>query len=183
VKPALGSNTGSNVEPVGSNAPKPDDKTIKNGAPKKAPVRVVPKKQVAAAADDKDPKALIKLGKALEKDGEWDQARGVYMKLEKIKGYAGQALYMQAWAAFQNQDTNAAEQLAKKAAEAPGAQKTDAMFLYADALFRKGELERAKKLYITMRGKVTGEQRATATKKIAACNKALKLPEADGIVN
>jgi hypothetical protein len=57
------------------------------------------------------------------------------------------------------------------------------MFLFADAVFRQGDYVRAKKLYIGLRGKVTGEMKSTATKKIAACNKALKLPEADGITN
>jgi hypothetical protein len=184
--PAVGSNSA--VAPAGSGSAGSgsaigDTAGSASASPKKPPAtqpRTSPKKQVATA-DEKDPKALIKLGKSLEKQGEWDQARGVYLKLEKIRGYAGQALYMQAWAAFQNQDTNAAEQLAKQSAGMQGAHKTDAMFLYADALYRKGELVRAKKLYLSLRAKVTGGQRAIATKKIAACNKALKLPDADGI--
>ena len=156
---------------------KPDPKNTKK------PPKTPPKKQVATAAEEKDPKALIKLGASLEKAGEFEQARGVYMKLGKIKGYGAQALYMQAWAAFQAQDNHAAEQLAKQAIEANVSNKTQAMFLFADAVFRQGDYERAKKLYIGLRGKVAGEMKATATKKIAACNKALKLPEMSGITN
>jgi len=180
VKPQeTGSGSAEVKKPPEDKTVKPNDKTNKKGNPK-----TQPKKQVATSpADDKDPKALIELGKSLEKQGEYDQARGVYMKLGKIKGYAGKALYMQAWAAFQAQDNHAAENLAKQAIDAGVPNKIDAMFLFADAVFRKGEYERAKKLYIGLRGKVNGELKATATKKIAACNKALKLPEADGITN
>jgi hypothetical protein len=169
------------TEPAGSGS---DKTTLKGSAAtpnKKQTGRPPPKK--VAAADEKDPKALIAAGKAQEKAGDYDQARATYQKLGKIKGYAGKSLYMQAWAAFQGNDAAAAETLAKQAIEANVANKTDAMFLFADAVFKKGEFERAKKLYITLRGKTTGEYKATATKKIAACNKALKLPEADGVTN
>jgi len=40
--------------------------------------------------------------------------------------------------------------------------------------------KRAKKIFVTLRKTVTGDDKAMATKKIAWCNKALKLPEADG---
>jgi len=178
VIPVEKTGSGSAKPPADKSVQKPDPKN-----PKKQPPKTAPPKQVATAAQEKDPKALIKLGKSLEKGGEYEQARGVYMKLGKIKGYAGQALYMQAWAAFQSQDNHAAEQLAKQAIEANVSNKTEAMFLFADAVFRQGDYARAKKLYISLRGKVNGELKATATKKIAACNKALKLPEADGITN
>ncbi|MBA3394755.1 MAG: protein kinase [Deltaproteobacteria bacterium] len=178
-----GVGSGSAETPDPKSVVKPDDRT-KNATTNKKPQTVrTPPKKLVAVADEKDPKALIKQGKALEKNGDWELARGLYMKLEKIKGYAGQALYLQAWAAFQAQDTDAAVALSKKAAEQPGPHKTDAMFLYADALFRKGDPERAKLIYLNLRKKLTGDERATATKKIAACNKALKLPEADGITN
>jgi serine/threonine protein kinase len=159
-----------------------DDKTVPKNTGKKPPPKggPPPKKQVATA-DEKDPKALIKLGESLEKQGEYEQARGVYMKLQKIKGYGAQALYMQAWAAFQASDNHAAEQLAKQAIEANVGNKTQAMFLFADAVFRQGDYARAKKLYLSLYGKAVGEQKATALKKIAACNKQLKLPEGDGI--
>jgi tetratricopeptide (TPR) repeat protein len=167
-----GSGGSANVQSDDKDKPKPQTNK-KQGA----------KPRVATAAEEKDPKALIKLGAQLEKAGEYDQARGVYMKLQKIKGYAGQALYMQAWAAFQANDNQAAEQLSKAAIEANTPNKIQAQFLYGDALFRKGEYERAKKVYISLRGRTSGENKATATKKIAACNKALKLPDADGITN
>ncbi|HLL25951.1 MAG TPA: serine/threonine-protein kinase, partial [Kofleriaceae bacterium] len=151
--------------------------------PNAQPKRPVPKQATkkVSVAEEKDPKALVKLGKSLEKQGEYEQARGVYMKLGKIKGYGAQALYMQAWAAFQGQDNHAAEQLAKQAIEANVSNKTEAMFLFADSVFRQGDYARAKKLYIGLHGKMNGDTRATAAKKIAACNKAMKLPEADGI--
>jgi tetratricopeptide (TPR) repeat protein len=163
--------------------PKGDDNvTPKDRTAKKQTGRPAPKKQVAIA-DEKDPKALIAQGAALERDGEWEQARGVYMKLGKIKGYTGKALYLQAWAAFQANDNEDAVTLAKKAAEQEGGHKIDALFLYGDALFKKGAPDRAKVIYLGLRKRVTGERRATATKKIAACNKVLGLPDADGIVN
>jgi hypothetical protein len=180
---------GSAVPVVGPGSGSGEDKTVqkpdaKNPKKQQTPPPKPPKKQVAAtAAEEKDPKALIKLGKSLEKQQEYDQARGVYMKLGKIKGYGPQALFMQAWAAFQAQDNHAAEQLAKQAIEANVANKTEAMFLFADAVFRQGDYPRAKKLYISLRSKVQGEMKATATKKIAACNKAMKLPEMDGVTN
>ncbi|MGN6106332.1 MAG: tetratricopeptide repeat protein, partial [Kofleriaceae bacterium] len=139
-----------------------------------------------AAVDDRpgDPKALIKQGKAFERAGEWDQARGIYQKLEKVKGHAAQALYLQAWAAINSNDTTAAVQLAKRSVEQPGGgDKTDAKFLYGDALYKLGEYQRAKDVYVNLRKSLAGDQRSLAAKKIAAANRQLKLPESDGVVD
>jgi TolA-binding protein len=108
----------------------------------------------------------------------------VYQKLEKVKGYSlGEALYHQAYAAIQSNATEDAVKLASEAAHQPGPFKTPAMFLYGDAWYRQGEYGRAKEIYMTLRKSLGGDDRATATKKIAACNKALKLPETDGVVD
>jgi serine/threonine protein kinase len=139
-------------------------------------------KHPVAVVDPKDAKALIKQGQQLEASGEWTQARGVYAKLEKLPNQAGFAVYRQAWAAFQANDADAVS-LAQKAASLPGAQKMDAKFLYADALYRQGDFQRAKDMYIGLRKLVSGNQKAVAAKKIAACNKALKLPDGDGVVD
>ena len=131
--------------------------------------------------DERDPKALLKQGKLHEKSGDWEGARNVYQKLEKIKGYAGQALYQQAWVSYNQNDTDGAIQLAIRSASQPGTHKTDAKFLYGDALYKQGEYRRAKDIYIGLRKTLTGDMKATATRKIAAANRALKLPENDGI--
>ncbi|MDB4957454.1 MAG: hypothetical protein JWO36_5023, partial [Myxococcales bacterium] len=136
-----------------------------------------------AAANDQAPKALTKKGAQLEAAGDWYQARGFYMKLEKIPGYSGIAVYKQAWAAFQANDTDAALALAQKAAGMSGAQKMDAKFLYADALYRHGDFDRAKNMYIGLRKVSPADKKSQAAKKIAACNRMLKLPEADGVVD
>jgi serine/threonine protein kinase/TolA-binding protein len=139
------------------------------------------KKPVVSAADEKDPKALMKAGKALEKSGDYNEARAVYEKLAKIKGYAGRALYLQAWTAFLANDTASAEKLAQAAITAPGDQKTDAKFLYGDALFRRGEFKRAKNIFVALYEMSQGDAKAQALKKIAACNRELNLAEGDGV--
>jgi serine/threonine protein kinase len=133
------------------------------------------------AAEDKDPKALAKQGQAFEASAEWDSAREVYAKLEKLKGYEQLAEYRMAYDAFQSSDTAAAQTYAQKAATRPGAQKLDALSLYGDALFKAGEFKRAKEVYVAVRAKVTGDKKAGATKKIAACNAKLGLAERDGV--
>jgi tetratricopeptide (TPR) repeat protein len=190
VAPPNGSNTGSDTTQQGSNddVPAPPDKTNPPKLPTKDNTKRPPKggqvkKPVVAAIDEKDPKQLIKQGEQLEANGEWDQARGVWTKLEKIKGYQPNAVYRQAWAAFSGQNTEDAVRLAAKAASIspPGAQKTKAKFLYGDALYRQGAYDRAKDVYISLWKQSAGDDKATAQKKIAACNRALKKPESDGL--
>jgi serine/threonine protein kinase len=190
---------GSASAPVTAPAPdaRPDAVTGSGGSKaadklgaKRPGAKPAPGKRVAAApspADDKEPKSaavLVKQARALERNGQWSEARVVYQKLEKAKGYSPtEALYRQAWAAFQSNATDEAVQLAAEAARQPGAFKTPAMFLYGDALYRLHEYDRAKNIYVGLRKGLSGDDRATATKKIAACNKALKLPDADGVLD
>jgi tetratricopeptide (TPR) repeat protein len=135
-------------------------------------------------ADHKAVAALVDRAKSFEKGGRWKEARVVYEKLGKTNGYSlGEALYHQAYAALMQNATEDALNLAREAAHQPGPFKTSAMFLYSDAWYRQGEFLHAKELYITIRKSVVGDDRATATKKVAACNKALNLPEADGVVD
>jgi serine/threonine protein kinase len=132
--------------------------------------------------DDKSIAALVARAKAFEKDGKYADARAVYQRLEKTKGYStGEALYRQAWLAFQSNATADAAALAAEAAHQPGPFKTPAQFLYGDAWFRQGDPQRAKEIYLTMRKGLSGEDRVMAAKKIQMCNKALKLPENDGV--
>lgn len=67
------------------------------------------------------------------------------------------------------------------AAEFPGRYQIPAKFLYADALYRQGEVAEAKEYYLTLRNTLHGDDRATAAKKIAACNQRLDLPDRDGL--
>ena len=205
VLPEIGSNDGSAVAPpekpvvdagAGSDNPgsaaslgsgagpdKTPDKANPKGQTKKQPPKTPPGKKnpVVAAADEKDPKSLLKAGAALEQAGEWQQARGVWMKLEKIKGYQAEGLYKQAWAAFSGQDTDAAVQLAMRAASLPGAWKTKSKFLYGDALYRQRAYDRAKDIYIGLWKQTAGDDKATAQKKVAACNQRLGKPDGDGL--
>jgi serine/threonine protein kinase len=157
-----------------------DDKAHKRVPPRTAAI-------VRRPSDDKEPRssaALVRQAKELEKARKWNEARAAYQKLEKVKGYNyGEALYHQAWAAFQSNATGDAVDLASQAAAQAGPFKTPAMFLYGDALYRQGEYSRAKNVFTGLRKGLSGDERATATKKIAVCNKALKLPESDGVVD
>ena len=158
---------------------KADDKLHKHPPP-----RVATAKRPQQSENDGDfraPAALVKQAKAFERTGQWDEARAAYQRLEKIKGFRNEALYRQAWAAFQSNDTAGAATLAGQVATEAGPFQVQAKFLYADALYRQAEYDRAKELYKLLRTQLHGDDRATATKKIVACNKALKLPDGDGI--
>jgi serine/threonine protein kinase len=179
-----GSSAGSAVASPG-NSPadvSDDDRASKNKNPKAGvrPAHTLPK-HPTTAAEDKDPKALIKQAQALEAAADWEGARNVYVKLEKLRGYEGLAEYRMAYDSFQTGDTTAAQNFAQKAAARPGKEKLDAMFLYGDALFKGGEYKRAKDVYVGLRGKTTGDKKASATKKIALCNAKLGLVERDGV--
>jgi serine/threonine protein kinase len=166
---------------AGSGGKKPSGGQIQTNPGNRGAIRRPVPPPPPPAADDRDPKALLKQGKLLEKSGDWEGARTVYQKLEKVKGYAGLGLYQQAWVAINTNDTDAAIQLAIRSAQQPGTHKTDAKFLYGDALYKQGEFRRAKDIYSGLRKTLTGPLKDTATKKIAAANRALKLPENDGI--
>ncbi len=157
-----------------------DSKTVH--PPVHNPVHHIPPPPPAAAAAN-NPKALMDEGKQYEANGDWDNARQTYQKLEKIKGWQQTALYKQAMMAFQSNDTDAALQLSKQAAALPGTYRVQAKLLFADVLFKQGEFERAKSFYIDLRKSVSGDLKATATKKIAFCNQKLHLPDRDGVTD
>jgi serine/threonine protein kinase len=144
-----------------------------------------PLKKVAALEGKTTPKEIGAVAKKAEAAGDWEAALVAYQKLEKAKGYQypGWAVYKQAWAAFQMNDTANALNLAQRASTMPGNQKPDAKLLYADALFKQGDYKRAKDFYINLRKLTKGEpkQAAQLAKKIAACNQKLKLPDNDGV--
>jgi tetratricopeptide (TPR) repeat protein len=157
----------------------------------RTPTRAAPHKRVAqaAAVDDKDvkeardPKAAAALSKQaaeLERNGKWADARALYQRLANNPAYAGEAAYHQALAAFQLMLYGEAEELAK-AASLHAAVRNRALLLYGDAIVKQGDVRRAKDFFVGLRKQLAGDDRATATRKIAACNKALKLPELDGI--
>jgi serine/threonine protein kinase len=170
---------GSSAEPSeASRKPGSDDKH-RRPAPRPVTVR-----RPIAVADDKDLKnapALAKQAKALEDARKWEDARVAYQRLERFKPYRSEAMYGQAWAAFQTSDAHMAEQIAGQLATEGGPYKTKAMFLYADALYVQAQYARAKVIYQKLRTELHGEPRAIAQKKIVACNKGLNLPENSGI--
>ena len=133
----------------------------------------------ARAAPPDDPKALLVQGHDLELKGEWGKAREVYARLANAKGYAGRAVYLEAWAAFQAGELDDALALAMKAAQLTGPQQQDAKFLYGDALYRLGEYARARDIYgVLTKSAATGDARRIAEKKLAAAN--LKLGQPPG---
>ena len=126
------------------------------------------------------------MAKKAEAAGDWDTALAAYQKLEKAKGYKfpGYAVYKQAWAYFQSNDTQNAQLLAQRASTMEGNHKFDANMLYADALFKQGSYQRAKDFYIGLRKQVvSAAKKSELVKKIGACNAKLKKPERDGIVD
>jgi serine/threonine protein kinase len=158
-----------------------DDRSKRSNG--RAPGNRRPSQTAAAPTPDNSTQALIKQAQGYEKAARWSDARATYHKLEKAKGYsASEALYRQAWAAFQGNADDA-----DKAASAAGAQQGPfrnlAALLYGDVLYRQGNYMRAKGVYRDVRDRLNGEERATAVRKIALCNKQLKLPEADGVNN
>jgi len=141
-----------------------------------------PATHVPAPVPDHAPDQLMRDAKALEDAGNWEDARAIYLKLEKNPAFAGRAYYRDAWSAFQMSDTSDAIALAQKAATMPGPQRDDARVLIGDALFRQGDYHRARDIYIGIRKAATSsEVRSMLAKKITAANRVLQLPERDGI--
>ncbi|HEY4239276.1 MAG TPA: protein kinase, partial [Kofleriaceae bacterium] len=133
---------------------------------------------ISASADD--PRSLERQAVAMEQSGDWTAARAQWEKLAKVKGYGGKSLYKQAWAAFQSNEVNDAVRLAEQAArEHDSPYRQDALVLYGDALYRQGDPTHAKAIYVGIRKTANDSTRALMAKKIAACNKALNLPEGD----
>ncbi len=143
-------------------------------------------RRAPATSDDKveSKAALLKQIKEAEATADWATARASYQKLGRVKGMAGQALYGEALAAFQQGDSPAAEAISKKAGAINGPYRLKALVLYADTIFRQGDVKRAKDNYVSLRA-LSGDKefKATVTKKIALCNKQLGLAERDGVIN
>ncbi len=179
--PAVGSGSGSAEVVEDHTVPPP---VIDKNHPKKQPIVKVPtppphRPVIVAAIEDKDPKAILKAAKAAEKATDWAAARAAWAKLEHSKPMLIDSLYGQAWAAFNLNDVQGAMDLSKRAIEA--GHRTEAMFLYGDSLFRLQNFQRAKDVYVSLRKRLTGDQKAQAIHKIVACNHSLGVtPDTDG---
>jgi serine/threonine protein kinase len=176
-----------NLRPDPTLPPAPPAASVRKAEDKnrKVPVRTaIGRRQ--PATDETSPKnaaAQLKQARAHEKAGEWSEAEAIYQRLVKIKGYAGEAYYRQAWNAFQNNRIAEAIELAMEAAKQTGSFKNQALMLYGDLLYRQKEFARAKTIYLGVRKSVSGEERAAITRKIARCNEWLKLPESHGVID
>jgi serine/threonine protein kinase len=186
-EPALGSGDGGTRAQGSGQGQGSDDKGHKRSVTHGPASRRTGTQTTGALTDDKDPKsvsALVRQATALENDGRWIEARAIFQKLEKMKGYSvGEALYQQAWAAFQSKATSDAVQLAADAARLPGLHKVKSMVLYGDALFRQGEFDRARGIYQSVVKGQAGADRTATVKKIIACNRQLNLRDSDGIAD
>ena len=151
--------------------------------PKAHAVAPTPHRPVVALADESKP-ALLKQIADAEAAGDWTAQRAAYQKLGRIKGLMAQALYGEAMAAFQQGDSPAAEAISKRAGAIAGPYKLKSLVLYADTIFRQGDVKRAKDNYISLRTLSSDKDfKATVTKKIALCNNKLNLPERDGVIH
>jgi serine/threonine protein kinase len=135
----------------------------------------------APAAEDNSPKGLLAQSAAAEAARDWPTVRSVNEKLEKFAKFAPDALYEQAWAAFQMNDTPKALSLAQRAARLMGKNNMKALLLYADTIYKQGDIKRAKDNYIMLRRTADKETKTVLTHKIATCNQTLGLPERDGL--
>jgi serine/threonine protein kinase len=145
------------------------------------PRPIAPKPRAPQKLDEASARELLKQARVLDANGDYDEARLLYQRLENAKEFRSEALYRGAWAAFQSNDVDDAARLALQGASEPGTFQLQAKFLYGDALYRQGAFKHAKEYYLALRRMVRGDDRATAAKTIAACNKALNLPDTDGI--
>ena len=141
-------------------------------------------KHPVAIADEHDAGGLLRQGEALQKQGEYEGARTVYQKLEKLRGWAGVAEYKQATVAYDEHDTPNVVVLANKAAgnlPASSPYKHQAMMLYGDGLFQQGSFDRAKNIYVAVYKAVAGDMKQQAKRKVALCNGKLNKDPADGL--
>jgi hypothetical protein len=163
-----------------------DDKNRKRPATRGATTLQRPvTSPIAAVVGDKDMKAtaaLVHHATSLETARRWTEARAAYQQLEKAKGYSlGEALYHEAWCAYQSNAFEDAVHLAAESASMAGPFRMRAMMLYGDGLYRRGEYARAKNILLGLLKSLPVEERARAAKEIAACNDKLGLEPADGI--
>jgi serine/threonine protein kinase len=173
--PIVGSNDAADDLGIGSAAKRPPgSKTLPNHAPK----------HPVAIADEHDAGGLVRQGLALQKQGEYEMARAVYQKLEKLKGWAGPAEYYQATVAYDEHDTPNVVALASKAETnlpASSPMKRLAMMLYGDGLFQQGSFDRAKNIYVALYKQVAGDMREQLKRKVVLCNGKLHKDPADGL--
>lgn len=116
-------------------------------------------------------KAEAKLAEVVKKLGE---------KAPTAKAKKTDDAYTRALEAIRRGDLRAAQTNAMTASAETGPHQLDAKVLYADILARQGSHARAKDMYVALRKLTTGELRTQITAKLAAENRALKLPESDG---
>ena len=142
-----------------------------------------PASHPVATAEDNTPKGLLAQSAAAEAERDWAQVKAVNEKLEKFPKFAPEAVYEQAWAAFQMNDTPKALTLAQHAAKLLGPHNMKALVLYADTIYKQGDVKRAKETYLLLRKNATIDKdtKSVITKKIALCNQTLGLAERDGI--
>jgi tetratricopeptide (TPR) repeat protein len=143
-----------------------------------APPAAVPAKTTPPApAKARTAQELLRDGKAAERANKWNEARAIYEQLERDAAHRAEALYGEAWAAYQLGDNDAALALAEKAAKEPGAQREQALVLAGDVHFKRGDYRRAKDLYVELRKQTKSDDlRAVLAKKIALANNKLQLP-------
>jgi len=170
-QPGSGASQGNQEKPDDNKPDKPDkqDKKTTKKDPKQKTVALVE----PAEPDSKlDAKELLAAGKAFEKKNDWAKARAVYEKLERVKGYSGRALYLQAWTSFQSQSMPRAIELLQRSIGIDGPHVMQAKGLYADALYKTKEYKRAWDIYTRLRRETNNKElKAELAKKIAAANK------------
>ncbi|HEY1550686.1 MAG TPA: protein kinase, partial [Kofleriaceae bacterium] len=133
------------------------------------------------AVEDNSPKGLVAQSQAAENEHDWAQVKTLNEKLEKFPKFAADAVYAQAWAAFQMNDTPKALALATRAAKLEGKNNSKAMLLYADTIYKQGDYKRAKDNYESLRVHADKEAKNMLAHKIASCNEKLGLADNDGI--
>jgi TolA-binding protein len=161
------------VDPKGPQTGKHPGQPVDNKKPPKGP----------ALKDLTNPKDILAAAEKFRDTGDWESAVATFKKLEKSKAYLSDSLYGQAYALMQDNHLDEAQALALRAEKTPGPHAIDAQILYADTVFKKGDVESAKRMFVEMRKHMSGEYKAAVTRKIVACNKSLKKPENDGIAN
>ncbi len=150
-------------------------------APVPHPPVVTTTAHAVATVEDNSPKGLLAQSAAAENEHDWTQVKAINEKLEKFPKFAADAVYSQAWAAFQMNDTPKALALATRAAKLEGKNNGKAMLLYADTIYKQGDYKRAKDNYESLRVHADKEAKNMLAHKIASCNEKLGLADNDGI--
>lgn len=166
----------------GLDGPSPGPEPALASGARVAPADTTPRRRPPSPPPgDRDPRALLRVGAAHEAAGSWADAAGVYARLARLPGYAGRGLYLQARATLAGGDARGALSLAARSIQIAGAHRNEAKLIYGAALYRQGEYRRAKLVYLAVLRASTGPTRRTAMQQVIACNRALRLPEQDGV--